>query len=1543
MRAEIAERKSELLAYLGQQEAKRFVPPPVKPRDSSDPAPLSFAQERLWFLEQLEPEAAVYNICRASRLLGNLSASALEASLNEIVSRHETLRTAFRSIDGKPVQIVQPSADISIKTVDLSSLSEDTRQTDIALTIKAETERAFDLSTGQLLRCTVIRARNDDHVVILATHHSVSDAWSMGILTRELWRLYEAFSKGKPSPLKHLPVQYSDYAVWQRNWLQGGVLKWQLDYWKERLRDLPVLDLPTDRLRKPRQSFCGARLAIVLPEELTRSVNELSASLAVTPFMTLLASFQVLLYRYTGQEDLVVGSPVANRRRPEVEGLIGFFVNTLVLRADLSGNPSFSEFLLRVRETCIGADANQDLPFEKLVQELQPERDQSRNPLFQVMFVLQNATRPFTGIAGLRTEPVEIATTRSPFDLSLFLRERDGKYIGYIEYSTDLFDRDRIERMAGHYRTLLEAIVADPNQSIATVPILTEAERHQILVEWNDTAADYPTDKCIHHLFEEQVEQTPDVIALEFEDQQITYRELNQRANQLAHYLRRLGIGPEKLVGLCVDRSIEMVVGLLGILKGGGAYVPLDPAYPKERLRFMLEDSYAWILLTKERLVANGRWKANDGDPLYSIFDLRLPVVCLDRDRQKIEQQSRDNPSRNNTPQNLAYVIYTSGSTGKPKGVAVEHRNTTALLHWARCVFTPKELSAVLASTSICFDLSVFELFVPLSGGGKVILVENVLELPNCTGRHQVTLINTVPSAMAELLGMNSLPESLQTVNLAGEPLRCDLVEQIYSCGNVNKVYDLYGPSETTTYSTFTLRASNQPSTIGRPIANTRIYILDGSLQPVPVGVTGEIFIGGAGVAREYLNRPELTAEMFIADLFKKGQGGRLYRTGDWGRYLPNGNIEFIGRMDNQVKIRGYRIELGEIETILTTHPTVKDCVIVACESEARSGKNLVGYVVPKQPSVLSGSELHSYLQDKLPEYMIPTSFVVLEALPLMPNGKVDRNSLPAPEGTRLPPTAEFVPPRTEIEELMAQTWRGVLNIENIGIHDNFFELGGHSLLAVQLVAALAPVFSKDVPVHVLFDAPTVAELTQELEKLLRDGHAPELPPIVPVPRDKPLPLSINQEHLWRLDQMMPGTHFFNMPYVYRLDGDLNVDALKKALREIIRRHESLRTVFTEVNGQVVQITKKTIQVNIPTSDLRKLTPQNRSRHAAKLVISERNKPFNLAVGPLFRFKLVRLTDTSSLLPVTIHHIVGDHWSMQIFRSDLELLYEAYSKGRLSPLAELEIQFADFAVWERSVVNGGLLQRQLDYWTEQLSGSVAQPLFRQEINPQRPRFQRSREPIEIDENALSHIRTIARREGVTPFMIVLTALSVFLHLTTSNREIRIGTLVANRRPGTENTIGHFLNTIVLCLAVEQNMTCKQLLRQVRQATLSAFGHQELPFERLARLLKEEKQVDRAATFPVLLSYQMARVGSLDQLGLKIAPLAWQQPATDSELTPTTFDMIFTLRETSTQLVGNVNYWSGIRSRIVAPMNCSLNGVLRQMCEDIEMQISTVAC
>jgi amino acid adenylation domain-containing protein len=1515
-------------------------------------------------LEQLEPESSVYNICRASRLLGNLNAPALEASLNEIISRHETLRTAFRLVDGRPVQVVEPARDISIEIADLRSMPTEERDAAIQQGIKAEAERRFDLFAGQLLRCTLLRVNDQVHVLILMTYHSASDAWSMGILTRELWTLYEAFSNGKPSPLELLPVQYSDYAVWQRDWVRGEVLDAQLAYWKKRLENLSVLNLPTDRPRTPRQSFRGARVPITLPPVLTESVNELSSRYALTPFMTLLAAFQVLLFRYTGQDDIVIGSPIANRRRPEIEGLIGFFVNTLVLRADLSGNPSFRELLSWVKVTCVAADANQDLPFEKLVQELQPERDLSHNPLFQVMFVLQNATNPFRGIPGLRVEPIEIETSHSPFDLSLFLRERDGNYIGYIEYSTDLFNCDRIERLAGHFQKLLEGIVGDPDQPISRLPILNEQERHQILVEWNDTDAGYPQDQCIHELFEAQVERTPDAIALEFEDQQVTYRDLNRRANQLAHYLMSLGIGPEKLVGICVERSIELVVALLGILKAGGAYVPLDPTYPEERLRFMLEDSQVSVLLTQEKLVEERRWKAvlspsaalrinsvegmKDGDPQSSILDRQVRIVYLDRDLPKTEHQSDENPTTHIDSHNLAYVIYTSGSTGKPKGVQIEHRSVVNCLCSIDREIDLSQRDAWLAVTTISFDIAALELYLPLTRGARIIVANkdesiDPVQLSARLKSSRATVIQATPSLWKPLVELGSESKSGIKILCGGEALSRQLADQLLD--HSSSIWNLYGPTESTIWSTVAkVAAEERPISIGRPIANTLIYILDAHLQPVPIGIPGDLYIGGDGLARGYLNRPELTSEKFVTNPFNNNPHSRLYRTGDRAKYLADGNVEFLGRDDNQVKIRGHRVELEEIENILNRHPGVKESVIVARDRAPSGEKHLVAYVVLDKALVADLNDVRRFLTTKLPAFMIPNILMTLDALPLMPNGKIDRSKLPSPDESPRGLNAVPIPPRSELVELVANIWRDVLQIETISVHDNFFALGGHSLLAIQIVSRLQEAFNKEVPLRILFDAPTIAELGQELETIIRDGHAPELPPIVRAPRDGALPLSMNQEHLWHLDQMMPGMHFYNMPYVYRLSGELNVEALEKALKEIIRRHEALRTVFEEIEGQPVQIIKDGSDFQLQTIDLRGGSPGDASRAAAEQIVEERWAPFDLVTGPLRRMKLLCLTEKDALLLITMHHIISDHWSMQVFRGELIELYRAIVEGCPSSLPESKIQFGDYALWERQLLNSGQFNDRAKYWKDQVMTDPGESQSRVATeNDSGIVHEFHRQTIDINASLLSKIKHFAVQQNCTPFTVVLSAVFVMSYLIFGEPEILCGTLMSNRRSReSEGTIGHFVNTVVIRARLSSADTFEQVLKQVRMASLAAYANQEYPFEQLRRNFEKENKSGRDSSIRVLFNYQKRAFSPICVAGLVFASYPLPISAVESESLPAAYDLIFDVKEMSTGLIGTVNVVNDICKQSGARnANIGLQEILNIMVSDLSKSLLDV--
>ncbi len=1045
------------------RKADAATPPPFELVSRQEDLPLSFAQQRLWFLDQLEPGSDAYNMPGAVRMSGSLDQTALEQSLDEIVRRHETLRTTFQVRAGKPVQVVAAPAPLNMPVSDLRELPLNEREAQLDEILAREAREPFDLVRGPLLRVGLVRHADDEHVLLVTMHHIVSDGWSLDLFLREMATLYQAYTEGAESPLPQLQIQYADFASWQRNWLTDEKVASLLDYWVKQLEGAPpVLDLPTDHLRPASRSYNGAKQSLMLPQSLTDELKRLSREQGVTLFMVLAAAFKVMLYRYSGQPDIVIGSPSANRNQAEIEDLIGFFVNTLVLRTDLSGSPTFRALLGKIRETVIDACTHQDLPFEKLVEELQPEREASRTPLFQVVLVQQKQLLPELECAGVWFRPLEVETTTAKFDLTLQFAEADQELRLTLEYSTDLFEAATAKRMLGHLQTLLEGVVANPEQHISELPLLTNDEQQQLLNEWNATAREYPAE-CVHSMFEKQVELTPDSVAIVFEKDRQTYRELNARANQIAHRLQSIGVGPESFVGIYIERTPEMLAGVLGVLKAGGAYVPIDHTYPLERVKLILEDCGVSALLTQTSLLNN-------------LPDHEMPAICLDSDLEKLSAQSVENPGSDVQPDNLAYVIYTSGSTGMPKGVAVTHQSVTTMLRWAQEVFNAEPLSGLMVSTSISFDVSVFEMFFPLSIGIKSILARNALELPQLPAKDEVSLMSLVPSAMAELIRAGDVPDTVKTINLAGEAVNPELPKQIYEQTGASRVLDLYGPTEDTVYSTFSLipKETNGLVSIGRPIACSQVYLLDQHLQPVPVGVTAEVYLGGAGLARGYLRRPALTAEKFIPNPFATKPGARLYRTGDLARYLPDGNIQYLGRMDHQVKIRGFRIELGEIEAALAEHPIVRDVVVVMRE-DTPEDKRLVAYVVLNEEIASPADELRGKLKDKLPSFMIPSTFIFLEAMPLTSNGKIDRKALPAPDRMRPDIAEAFAAPRTPIEEMMATIWSEVLEIEKVGIHDNFFSLGGHSLLATQVVNRVLDTFNVDLPLRLFFETPTIA------------------------------------------------------------------------------------------------------------------------------------------------------------------------------------------------------------------------------------------------------------------------------------------------------------------------------------------------------------------------------------------------------------------------------------------------------------------------------------
>ncbi|MBD2103129.1 non-ribosomal peptide synthetase [Leptolyngbya sp. FACHB-261] len=1051
--------------------------------------PASFAQQRLWFLNQVAPGNPFYNMPAALRLSGSLNVAALHQVFNEIVRRHEVLRTSFTLVNEQLMQVVAPEVNLPLPVIDLQSLNSNEQEVQCQELAAAEAQSSFDLTQGPLLRLKLLRLGETEHLLLLTLHHIVSDEWSIGVLVQELEILYTAFANQQASPLPELPLQYADFACWQRQWLQGEILDDQLTYWRQQLSGLSALNLPTDRPRPATQTHRGASEILDLPQDLTAALEALSQKGGVTLFMTLLAAFQILLYRYTQQSDVAVGCPIANRNRSEIEGLIGFFVNSLVLRVDLAGNPSFEALLERVREVALGAYAHQDLPFEKLVEELQPERDLSRNPLFQVVFALQNAPMQALKLPGLTLSPLPLEVRTVRFDLEflwegsealsgLWGRPSEGLR-GMLIYSTDLFDASTIRRLLQNFKTLLESIVANPQQRLLELSLLTLAEQQQILIEWNNTQTDYPQESCVHHLFEAQVARTPDAVAVAFEDGQLTYQELNCRVNQLAHYLQRLGVAPEVPVGLCLEQSMQMVIGLLAILKAGGTYLPLDPSYPQERLKFMLQDARPSVLLTQNR------WLEYLGRP-------EALVICLDN-CTAIAQQDNGNLLSSVTAHNLAYILYTSGSTGQPKGVAIAHQAITRLVLNSNYIQL-KASDRVVQAANTSFDAAIFEIWAALLHGAQLIgLRRETLLSPQTFAaqirQRQISVLFLTTALFKQLASI--VPEAFASVRcllFGGEVTDSSWMQSVLESGSPQQLLHLYGPTEGTTFSSWyklpesLSGASSIP--IGQPVANTQIYILDTQLQLVPIGIPGEVYIGGDGLARGYLNQPELTAACFIPNPFSSVPGARLYRTGDLARCQPDGNLEFLGRLDTQVKVRGFRVEPAEIEAVLAQHPEVQ-AVVVMLRGDTSKSKQLVAYLVPntvsKQGQTLTYPNLRHWLKEKLPEYMLPSALVVLEALPLTPNGKVDRRVLPAP-ASRQERQSEYVAPRTAIEVILVNLWAEVLEQKQIGIYDNFFELGGHSLLATQLISRVRNALGVEVPVLTLFEAPSVAGLANYVE-----------------------------------------------------------------------------------------------------------------------------------------------------------------------------------------------------------------------------------------------------------------------------------------------------------------------------------------------------------------------------------------------------------------------------------------------------------------------------
>ncbi len=1428
------------------------------------------------------------------RIAGAVETRALKQSINEIVQRHEALRTTFKPVDGQPMQLVSESASLNLPVIDLTELPAELREAESKQLAISEAQQSFDLATGPLLRTNLLRLSATDHLFLISMHHIVSDGWSMGVFFRELSTLYEGLNSGRISPLPELPIQYADYAVWQRESLQEKELEKQLTYWRQQLAGSPeLLELPTDRPRPAVESFKGARLSFELAPELLLPLRDLSRREGVTLFMTLLAAFQTLLSRYSGETDIVVGSPIAGRQRAELENLIGLFVNTLPLRNDLSGNPTFRELLWRTREMALGAYAHQDIPFEKLVEHLHTQRSLSYGPIFQVIFALENTPHRYPQLAGQKLEwvPVERGTSRC--DLSFFLSEEPESLQGIVEFNTDLFNVETIERLITHFKVLLESVIVSPERRIQNLPLITIAERHQLLVEWNSTRSKQVLRSCMHRNFEAWAERIPHETAVVSGDQKLSYGELNLRANQLGRYLRKRGVGPEVPVGICMTRTVEMLVALLGVLKSGGAYVPLDPGYPAERLSFMLSDSRVPVLITEANLQ-------------QTLPALETEAIYLDSDWSAIDKEDSANLDDSSEPENLAYIIYTSGSTGRPKGVAVAHQTVMHLFETTR-----NELGIEVGDTwsvvhSTAFDFSVWEIWGCLLQGGKLIVVplevvQSPADLHDLLQRERVTVLSQTPAALRELLAVRNKAMvserewSVRLIVCGGDALDRDLALELAALGI--PAWNFYGPTENTVWTTCGLIASSGAeadlTSIGRPLAGVRVYVLDDYMEPLPIGFSGELVIGGDGLARGYFGRAELTAEKFMPDPFSSRSGARLYKTGDLARYRSSGQIEFQGRADHQVKLRGFRVELGEIEAVLGQHSQVEQAVVILREHRPRD-QRLVAYIVAKGSSP-DPTELREFLRRSLPEFMIPSAFVILEQLPLSNNKKIDRKSLPAPESYG--PLPQFIAPQNPVEEILANIWARVLDLRTVGIDDTFFELGGHSLLATQVMARIREAFQVELPLRALFESPTIRGLAIKVQKFADNEKIPETPPLIAIPREGNLPLSLAQQRLWFLDQLEPESAFYNISRAIRLKGALDYQALRRAITEIVHRHESLRTSFGEdgVPFQRVNAISPTV-VNL--LDMSELSESLRDLEARRCGSEVMLMPFNLSTDILLRVCLFRLGESDQVLVLTMHHIAADGWSLAILFRELTELYGAFVEGKPSSLGALPIQYGDFAVWQRQWLQGAALETLISYWKKQLSGAplvlnLPQDRSRPAVQSFRGAYRRFKIPAELSDR----LKGLSRSESATIFMTCLATFQLLLSRYAGQEDLIVGTDVANRnRVETEELIGFFTNLLPLRTDLSGNPVFTELLRRVRETTLEAYAHQELPFDKLVEEIGPPRDLSRNPLVQVLLVMQNQPAYQLEMPGLELSQ--FELPLESSR-----FDLVLFLADSDDGLDG----------------------------------------
>lgn len=1405
--------------------------------------PASSGQQQMWILHYAAPESPAYSVPSAYDIQGPVDPVVLEASFRELIREHAILRTTFRLEREGVVQCVAEEFHFVLSRVEVRVGEGESTGMVVNRILEQESRRPFDLVRGPLIRAVLVRIGPNDSVLLVVLHHAISDGWSRSIVYAELSRHYAALSEGRRLAPRVAGIGYADYAAWETQRLASGALDLHEEYWKSQLAgDLEPVELPTDRPRASFESHAGARRVEFLKGDWVRRVRELAQREGTTVFVVLLAAYKTLLYRHTGLTDLIVGVPIANRGRVELEGLIGYFVNTLALRTRIQPRATFRQLLSQVKEGVLAAQEHRMIPFERVVANLPGRAASQRASFLRVGFTLQDFPPSILEFPGLQISERHIHTSSSKFEL-LFQVEPDGDGFKLIaEYASDLFEEARVRQMMLHWRTLLESVVTDPGLPLGRIPILDPVERHRILVEWNGESRSYDRGICLHQLFENQVRRTPDAVALIFGEESLTYAQLDARANVLAHHLQRLGVGPDALVAICLDRSFEMLIGILGILKAGGAYVPIDPSYPQDRIAFMLSDAGAGVVITQDSM--RDRFTSESA-----------AIIALDTDFRGMTGDSTEPPKSGVEERHLAYVIYTSGSTGRPKGVLNTHGGVVNQLQWAAETFRLGPEDVLLQKTTFSFDISVWEFFCALQAGAKLVIARPEGHRDNryiaeLVIQHGVTFLQFVPSMLRWFLEESRVSDctSVRRVICGGEALPVDLQETFFERMGWAELHNLYGPTEAAVYVTHWVCQRDSASRvvpIGRPLANNLTYILDEGFQPVPAGVVGELCIGGVAVARGYHARAELTAERFIPNPHAPTPGSMLYRTGDLARHLPDGSIDFLGRMDHQVKVRGFRIELGEVESVLSSHPAVVASAVVVRSGSAGEGAGLLAYLVPAAKAAISAETLRAWLSERLPDYMVPGEFMEVEALPLTPSGKLDRKALSTLEGRRVDTAREYVEPEQGLEMLLAEEWRKALRRERVGRFDDFFAIGGHSLLAVSICHGLQERLGREVPLHWFLGHPTIAGLARTLFDASTERGEFRIPR---ADRSKLLPMSHGQQRMWLLHQTLPNPAAYTVCLAWRISGPIDFSRLRDVLSAVQNRHEVLRTALVQENGEWVQRIHPE-----GTLALDYVEAASNGADLERLLEAEARRMFDLARAPLWRVLWIRDLGGDHVLAISFHHSVVDEWSIRLLVGEVQDLYASGRASSESELPAVATQYADYAVWQRARAGSAEWRRSEVFWRNELR-DWPPPL---ELPTSMPRVENptgrgSVERFQLDESVVEGLRRLAVDEKTTAFALGLAVFHVWLHRYSGLDDVIIGTPVSERtHADLKGVMGFLLNTLPIRARLDGSMKFRQVLGQLRDSVLKAFQYADYPFDEMVRVAGMDRRSGQSPIYSVM--------------------------------------------------------------------------------------------